>query len=158
MTRAEAAAAGSHDLDKSKTSSKIRPLIVIPLLENITPAGRNRAWIGVCKNCNHNVTSGNFKVDDMRRQAANCSQAPVNCQGSASQTKSKARFRITYSNGIKTPEREGALCPGVVIRCCSRPSTNSPKTAALSGQPCFTHIRHSKMSEMPFWVLTAALS
>ena len=62
MTRAEAAAAGSHDLDKSKTSSKIRPLIVIPLLENITAAGRNRAWIGVCKKCNHNVTSGNFKV------------------------------------------------------------------------------------------------
>ena len=88
----------------------------------------------------------------MRRHAANCSQAPINCQGSASQTKSKARFRISYSNsGIKTLEREGALCPGVVIRCCSRPSTNSPKTAALSGQPCFTHIRHSKMSEMPFW-------
>jgi len=46
----------------------------------------------------------------------------------------------------------------VSIKCCSSPSTNNPNTVALSGQPCLTPIKQSKISEMPSEFLTAALS
>ena len=92
MTAAEAAAADSHNLDEfeeidpdqasdrdSIVGSKRKGRPVDPAWEsfqrlaNQNAGATNRAWIGVCMNCNHKVTSG--KVDDLRRHAANCSQA-----------------------------------------------------------------------------------
>ena len=47
-------------------------------------AASDRAWIGVCMNCNHKVTStgtiASGKVDDLRRHTAKCSQATPEAQ------------------------------------------------------------------------------
>ncbi|KAL3162453.1 hypothetical protein ABBQ32_010120 [Trebouxia sp. C0010 RCD-2024] len=67
------------------------------------------------------------------------------------------RSSACSNSGISVPEREGASCPSVSIRCCSRPSTNRPKRVGLSGQPCLTPIKQSNMS-VPSWFLTVALS
>ena len=87
-----------------------------------------------------------------------CSALSCHCSPAGVVDIFMVRSSAYSSSGISTPEREDASCPSVSIRCCSRPSTNSPKRVARSGQPCLTPIRQSKMSEMPSWVLIATQS
>ena len=55
-----------------------------------------------------------------------------------------------YSNrGISVSISSGASMPGVLSKCFSRPSTNSPNSVGLNGHPCLTPIRHLNMADNP---------